>query len=336
MGRQWATACLHALSRLKDHPHGKCTRRLGWSGVPCADALVKFPRLLTKYALLVVSMLVLSLAFVNPGLVAAAHPETTVLGYTFQFEGKTYDPVRDESTWHYSVRGSLSDGVGYMDLIWWSFTFCAPSVVHNVNDVSAGGFVQTSKHDQGTSSGIRWEQVVAKTSAVSFSFVLQGDWDVGLSLTVRAGDGHTAAVGTLPGPACQADACRVDYDITTRTDWRFMGRGEYAARAWQIRLSGNAAVRLKFNDFQDVRQLNDGGVSAPIRFEYSIGSTLDEAEAFGWHSAAAFNDMEVIVKQDDVAATARVDVWARVFITEAHRSSDYFGSGRIAVIPSCL
>lgn len=264
-----------------------------------------------------------------------AYPETTLLGFTFRFEGKDYNPATDESTWHYTVTGPASAAM-YEDLQNWMLALCASGLTDSFKGVSGNGRVQTSADGQHGLVGIKWDDTVSTTGSSSFSFVLKGDRGVDMNTEVSIKAGPDFASGVLPGPGCHAAACTVDYEVTTLNNWRFMRPGEYAAPAYNLRLTGNTAARLLFSDFRDAVYVTDWTAAHPVQFEYSVGQTLDEADAFGWYSAAAFNDVVVTIPEHVVASGAELSVWTRTFISEAHRAAEYRGGGRFTVVPDCL
>lgn len=269
-------------------------------------------------------------------LASVARAESTaaeLLGFTISFDGKHYDSTTDESTWYYTVSGPMVSGPTYKDLSHWILALCAP---HEVVEASGHKWERRTNPDPHHGLiGIKWDDKVSKTDSRSFHFVLRGDWAVGETVAVAAKAGPETAAAVLPGPACSPDMCRVDYEVTSRVDWRVLTPGVFAARASQISLSGDNAVRLQFSDFQNPQYLADWTASTPIHLEYSVGKTLDDAVAFGWHSAAAFNDVEVIVPQHEVAVGTQLGVWVRGTFSAVNRSSDYRGGGRIAIVPLC-
>src|SRR5690606_41608688 len=100
-------------------------------------------------------------------------------------------------------------------------------------------------------------------------------------------------------------------------------------------LPGAGAVLLRVGGLGDADSVAEPGLSPPVVVEYSVGPTLDAAEALGWHTADQFNDLEVVVPRDAVRAGATVTVWLKALVTEAHRSSDYAGGGRVGIEPVC-
>lgn len=283
----------------------------------------------TAAVLMIIISLSPTLAWASP------YAEATLLGFTFTFEGKTYDPHRNESTWSYTVTGPMFSGSTYKDLSHWIMALCT---LHEVKDASGNDWERRSNPDPHHGLiGIKWDDEVSKNESRSFYFVLEGDWAIDLTVNIAAKAGTLIESGMLPGPSCQPEppACRIDYDITTRSDWRFLKPGTYAASVFQIQLSGASAVRVGFSDFLDAEYVADWSVSPPIRFDYSIGSTLAAADTFGWRSAAAFNDLEVVIPRHEVQAGTRVNVWMRAVVSETNRSSEYRGGGRIRIVPLC-
>lgn len=264
---------------------------------------------------------------------ASTYPETTLHGFTFTFDDKTYDPVRDESTWHYTVTGPMVSGPTYKDLSHWILALCTP---HVVVDASGHKWERNTKPDPHHGLvGIKWNDKVDKQGSASFYFVLKGDWDVDLTVAVAMKAGQDKDSGVLPGPACQAGTCRIDYDITTRSDWRFLKPGEYAAALAHIDMHGDSTVRLTFQEFGDAEYMNPWDSSPDIHFEYSVGATIDDADAFGWYPALSFNGKEVVIPKAAVMQGARVKVWARATVTEVNLSSEYGGGGGVEVSLLC-
>lgn len=282
-------------------------------------------------ALLVGLCLIVLLSFSPDS--ASANSETTLLGYAFRFEGKDYNPATNRSTWHYTVTGPMVGGPTYKDLSHWIIALCTP---HKVTDASGNKWERRSRPDPHHDLiGIKWDDEVSKTGGRSFYFVLEGDWAIDETVQIGAKAGPDTATGVLPGPACQPDMCRIDYSITTRSDWRFMKPGTYAAPTMQIQLTGDSGVRLHFSDFRDAEYIADWSVSPPIVFEYSVGPTLADAEVFGWHSAHQLSDLEVVIPKHAVQNGAQVNVWLRAYVTETNRSSDYAGGGRVSIELVC-
>lgn len=263
---------------------------------------------------------------------ASPYGETTLLGFTFRFDGTEYNPATDESTWHYTVTGPMVSGPAYKDLSHWMIALCQP---HTVPDASGRWERRHNPDPHHGLVGIKWDEEVSKTGSRSFYFVLKGHWAVTDAVVIAAKAGPNKALGVLPGPACKPDVCRVDYSITTRSDWRFLKPGTYAAPAARVQLHGESAVRLRFSGFGDAGYVADWSLSPPIVFEYSIGPTLADAEAFGWRSAHQFNDLEVVVPKHAVQDGAQVIVWLRAHVLSAHRSSDYEGGGSISIELLC-
>lgn len=263
---------------------------------------------------------------------AAAYGETTLLGFTFRFEGVEYDPAADTSVWTYTVTGPGVDGPQFKDLSHWIMALCPQHTVLK----ASGRWERSAKPDPHHGLvGIKWDEEVSKTGSRTFYFVLQGRWAVDAAVQIGVKAGTATASDVLPGPACRVDVCRVDYAVTTRSDWHFLKPGVYAAPALHVQLTGDGAVLLRFSGFGDAYYVADPGLSPPVVFEYSVGPTLDAAEALGWHTADQFNDLEVVVPRDAVRAGATVTVWLKALVTEAHRSSDYAGGGRVGIEPVC-
>lgn len=278
-------------------------------------------------------VLLIGLLLFSPRAAASAGSQVTLLGYTFTFDGMDYNPAADESTWYYTVSGPMMSGPTYKDLSHWMMALCAP---HAVKDATGGSWERRTNPDPYHGLiGIKWDEEVSKTGSKSFYFVLKGNWAISETVHIGAKAGPDTATGVLPGPACQPDMCQVNYSMTTRADWRFLKPGTYAAPAIQVQLMGGSAVRLDFSDFRDAEYVADWTASPPIRFEYSVGPTLDDAEAFGWHSADQFNEVEVTVPKHAVEAGARVTIWMRGYVSHSTRSSDYVSGGRISIVPLC-
>lgn len=263
---------------------------------------------------------------------AISHAETTLLGFTFRLDGVGYNPATDESTWYYTVTGPNVVGPVYKDLSHWIIALCVP---HTVQEAS-GAWERLTKPDPHHGiAGIKWDEEVSKTGSRSFHFVLKGNWDVAESVAVGAKAGPETAVGVLPGPSCQVDMCELDYFVTTHSHWRFLKPGVYAAPAVQMELAGNSAVRLRFSDFHDPESLGGWNMVPTIFVDYSLGATLEEAEAFGWHTAQQFNGLEVAIPKAAVQEGVETSVWMRVLITDLHRSSEYAGGGRVGIETVC-
>lgn len=281
-------------------------------------------------------VLFLSISFLflsSPSVHASAFPEATLLGFTFTFDGKEYDPATDESTWRYTVTGPMVSGPTYKDLSHWILALCAP---HEVVEASGHKWERRSNPDPHHGLiGIKWDDKVSKEGSASFHFVLKGDWAVDMSLAVAAKAGQGKESGVLPGPGCQGDSCRIDYNVSTRSDWRFLKPGEYTTVLTRVDVQGDTGVRLGFADFGDAAYRNPWASSPDIYFEYSVGVTLDDADAFGWYPAAGFNGEEVVIPKAVVAQGARVNVWARALVTKANLSSEYGGRGRVEVQLLC-
>lgn len=263
---------------------------------------------------------------------ASASNETTLLGFTFRFDGVDYNPTTNLSTWHYTVTGPMVSGPTYKDLSHWIIELCVP---HKVVEASGNWERRTRPDPHHGIIGIKWDNEVSKTGSRSFYFVLEGNWAVADTLQIGAKAGPNNESGVLPGPACEADMCRLDYSVTTRSDWRFLKPGTYAASTIQVLLTGDSAARLHFSEFRDAEYITDWSLSPNIVVEYSVGPTLQDAEAFGWRTADQFNGLEVDIPRDAVQAGARVNIWMRVHLTEANRSSEYLGGGRVSVVPIC-
>lgn len=263
---------------------------------------------------------------------ASASNETTLLGFTFRFDGVDYNPTTNLSTWHYTVTGPMVSGPTYKDLSHWIIELCVP---HKVVEASGNWERRTRPDPHHGIIGIKWDNEVSKTGSRSFYFVLEGNWAVADTLQIGAKAGPNNESGVLPGPACEADMCRIDYSITARNDWRFLKPGEYAAPTIQVRLWGDSGVRLHFRDFRDAEYAAGWRLSQPIVFEYSIGQTLADADNFGWYSARQFNDLEVVIPKHDVQGEALVTIWMRALLTEANRSSEYDGGGRVILELLC-
>lgn len=279
-------------------------------------------------------LLVVALLLIFPSFPSAhaSYPAATLLGFTFTFDGKDYNAARDESTWHYTVTGPMVGGPTYKDLSHWILALCAP---HVVVEASGAWERRTTPDPHHGLIGIKWDDEVSKTGSRSFYFVLKGDWDIDMTVAIGAKAGSDTASGVLPGPSCQPDACRIDYDITTRSDWRFMKPGTYAAVMMQLDLHGDSDVRLSFRDFANPEYLNPWVSAPPVHFEYSVGVTIDDADAYGWLPASNFNSEEVTVPKAVVSQGARLNVWGRVTVTDHTLSSDYHGGGRIIISPLC-
>lgn len=307
---------------------------------PVADTtdavLIHSNRYSLRVPYIVCSFIIFSILFLSPNFSAPANAAEGVqlLGYTFTFDGKTYDPVRDESTWHYTVAGPDTDAFAYNDVPDWMLALCTPGVVHDVKYASNGGRVQATADRNHQLVGLRWDATVSSTASASFYFTLRGDWEVDESVTVSAGDGRGFDTALLPGPACQSGSCRLDYEIKHRADWRILQPGTYAAVLMQIHLHGDSDVRLTFRDFGEPENSNPSVSTPPIYFEYSIGDTIQAAEARGWLSAGLFNSEEVIVPHADVSAGVRINVWGRAVVTDYTMSSEYSsrGTGGIGLV----
>lgn len=282
--------------------------------------------------LLLAAGFLLSLSLFSP-VYASDYPEAHLLGYTFTFDGKTYDPVRDESTWHYTVTGPMVSGPTYKDLSHWILALCTP---HVVVEASGNKWERRTKPDPHHGLiGIKWDDKVDKQGSASFYFVLKGDWGIDYSVAVAAKAGQGLESGLLPGPACQADSCRIDYEVTARNDWRFLKPGTYAASVMQIHLHGSSGVLLAFDSFSEAVEPHQWGEGPAIHFEYSLGRTLEEASDRGWLPATVFNKEEVIVDKAAVTQGVRLTVWARAVVADVTRASEYRGGGTVSVQLLC-
>lgn len=263
---------------------------------------------------------------------ALANGETTLLGFAFRFDGVEYNPTTDESIWRYTVIGPNVSGPTYKDLSHWLIALC---VSHEVKNASGRWERLTRPDPHHGIVGLKWDDEVSKTGSRSFYFVLKGRWsEVGM-VQVGAKAGTDTAVGYLPGPSCEPKMCKVDYEMTTGKFWRFLKPGVYAAPAFYILVTGDADVRLSFSDFRDPEYLGGGNMLPTILVDYSIGDTLEEAEAFGWRSARQFNELEVVVPKSDAQGGALVTIWMRVHLSELNRSSEYLGVGRVTISTQC-
>lgn len=311
-----------------------CQRKFKWNGTGTAAvqsaAARPTPARLTSLLASVIALL-LSLSFSIPSY-ASDFPTVNLLGFTFAFDGKTYDPVRDESTWHYTVTGPMVSGPTYKDLSHWILALCGPQQVVE----ASGKWERNSKPDPHHGLiGVKFEDKVDKEGSASFYFVLKGDWGIDYSVAVAAKAGQGKESGVLPGPACQADSCRIDYELSSRNDWRFLKPGTYAASVMQIHLHGSTGVLLAFDSFSEAVEPQEWGEGPAIHFEYSLGRTLEEASARGWLPATVFNKEEVIVDKAAVTQGARLTVWARAVVTDVTMASEYRGVGTVSVQLLC-
>lgn len=263
---------------------------------------------------------------------ASSYPETELLGFTFRFDGTEYNPATDESTWYYTVTGPMVPGPRYKDLSHWIIALCTPHTV----TAASGAWERMRRPDPHHGIiGLKWDDEVSKTGSRTFSFSVKGNWTISETVQIGAKAGPETAQGVLPGPSCEVDICELNYFLTTQSNWRFLKPGVYAAPAMYIQFAGKSAARLSFSDFRDAEYVADWSMSPNIVVEYSLGATLADAEAFGWHTAHQFNDLEVVIPQHAVQAGAQVNVWMRIHVTDVHRSSDYLGGGRVTIDVVC-
>ncbi len=117
--------------------------------------------------------------------------------HTITFNGKTYDPVADRSTWSYTVTSSTSPTISH-----WVLELCLPT--HVVTTASPSGYETTYPDGDPTTGviGIKWDEPGFDTNlTIDFSVTLVGDWEVEpVDAGIKAGGDIYR--GTIDGPSC--------------------------------------------------------------------------------------------------------------------------------------
>ena len=165
-----------------------------------ASLILKAVRLIRKNRLTYLSLaLVVGLALFA---VALAATEVTLGGYTFTFNGVTYN-ADGTSTWSYTVTPPGTGGPDIKDLSHWVLGLCEPpddpTVVSSNPAGSKGTDPLTGLY------GIKWDQQISKTGdPVDHSFVLDG-WYRVVEVDIAMKAGSNEFWGKIDGPSC--DTC---------------------------------------------------------------------------------------------------------------------------------
>lgn len=272
----------------------------------------------------------------------AAYESIELLGFVITFEGVDYDPATNKSIWTYRIQGNYT---GPHDLSHWILALCRGDEVQHTVVQNRGRYeashdnveVFTRRGDpiHGI-NGIKFDVEVNKNGGDTvFWFVLEGNWEPGpVDIGVKAGP--VSAVDKILGPSCSPAMCEIAYSVShNRLDFRIMRPGVYAAPLAVIELSGTGGAKLTFEDFSHGQYLTDPG-ALPVLFEYSVGATLEEADAFGWRSADDMNGERWEYDQAEVQAGKTITLWVKATVTDYHFSSDYEAAGKISITPVCL
>ena len=110
------------------------------------------------------------------------------------FNGKTYDPALDRSTWSYTVTSSGSPAISH-----WILGLCLPDHVVTAASPSNWSIVDPDKFTG--VSGIKWDQGFDTETTIDFLVTLVGDWEVEpVNAGIKAG--QLVFTGTIDGPSC--------------------------------------------------------------------------------------------------------------------------------------
>jgi len=137
------------------------------------------------------------------------------------FNGKTYDPALDRSTWSYTVTSSGSPAISH-----WILGLCLPDHVVTAASPSNWSIVDPDKFTG--VSGIKWDQGFDTETTIDFSQPKLEQWFGGthqslgtLTVTVKASvDYEITAYYTVtptPTPAFDGDPLRFEYPSGTWT-----------------------------------------------------------------------------------------------------------------------
>lgn len=144
----------------------------------------------TEKILLVVLLVVMAgaIAFADVGVPVYVGPHLIV------FNGKTYDPVLDRSTWSYTVTSMESPAISH-----WILGLCLPD--HVVTAASPSNWSIADPDKFTGVSGIKWDQGFDTETTIDFSVTLDGDWEVEpVNVGIKAG--QLVFTGKIDGPSC--------------------------------------------------------------------------------------------------------------------------------------
>ena len=110
------------------------------------------------------------------------------------FNGKTYDPVLDRSTWSYTVTSVGSPAISH-----WVLGLCLPD--HVVTAASPGNWEIVDPDKFTLVSGIKWDQGFDTETTIDFWVTLAGNWEVAeVNAGIKAGS--LTFTGMIDGPSC--------------------------------------------------------------------------------------------------------------------------------------
>lgn len=204
-----------------------------------------------------------AIAFAEVGVPVYIGPHVIV------FNGKTYDPVLDRSTWSYTVTSIGSPAISH-----WVLELCLPT---HVVTAAGPGIWEIKDPDKFTGvSGIKWDQGFDTETTIDFSVTLIGDWEVEpVDAGIKAG--QLTFTGLVDGPSCTPFTLDLtvsgltDLTITQPKLEQWFG-GTYQSLG-TLTVTVEASAGYQITAYYTVTPTpTPAFTNDPLRFEYPAGS----------------------------------------------------------------
>jgi len=204
-----------------------------------------------------------AIAFAEVGVPVYVGPHLIV------FNGKTYDPALDRSTWSYTVTSVGSPAISH-----WILGLCLPD--HVVTAASPTNWIIVDPDKFTGVSGIKWDQGFDTETTIDFSVTLVGDWDVEpVDVGIKAG--QLTYTGTIDGPSCTP--VTLDLTVSGLTDLTITQPkleqwfGETYQSLGTLTVTVAASLDYEITAYYTVTPTPTPAFTGdPLRFEYPAGS----------------------------------------------------------------